>query len=45
MLIRVEAAGVNPLDHLLRSGLVPGLDGGRPFPCVLGAEAAGTVLA
>ena len=45
VLIRVDAAGVNPLDHLLRAGLVPGLDGGRPFPLVLGMEAAGTVLA
>jgi NADPH:quinone reductase-like Zn-dependent oxidoreductase len=45
VLIRVEVAGVNPLDHMLRSGLVPGLDGGRPFPRVLGVEAAGTVLA
>lgn len=36
---------MNPLDHLLRSGLVSGLDGGRPFPRVLGMEAAGTVLA
>ncbi|GAB2966388.1 NADP-dependent oxidoreductase [Saccharothrix stipae] len=45
VLIRVEVAGVNPLDHLLRSGPVPGLDGGRPFPRVLGMEAAGTVLA
>ncbi|WP_055601361.1 NADP-dependent oxidoreductase [Streptomyces aureus] len=45
VLIRVDAAGVNPLDHLLRSGLVDGLDGGRPFPRVLGMEAAGTVLA
>ncbi|RQX15370.1 NADPH:quinone reductase [Micromonospora ureilytica] len=45
VLIRVDVAGVNPLDHLLRLGLVPGLDGGRPFPLVLGMEAAGTVLA
>lgn len=45
VLIRVAVAGVNPLDHLLRAGLVPGLDGGRPFPRVLGMEAAGTVLA
>ncbi|MDX8147925.1 NADP-dependent oxidoreductase [Lentzea sp. BCCO 10_0061] len=45
VLIRVDVAGVNPLDHLVRSGLVPGLDGGRPFPRVLGMEAAGTVLA
>ena len=45
VLIRVEVAGVNPLDHLVRSGLASGLDGGRPFPRVLGMEAAGTVLA
>ncbi|MFD3430274.1 NADP-dependent oxidoreductase [Nocardia fluminea] len=45
VLIQVDVAGVNPLDHALRSGLVPGLDGGRPFPLVLGMEAAGTVLA
>lgn len=45
VLIRVTAAGVNPLDHLMRAGLVPGLDGGRPFPRVLGMEAAGVVLA
>ncbi|MFI5715937.1 NADP-dependent oxidoreductase [Nocardia sp. NPDC051750] len=45
VLIRVDVAGVNPLDYLLRAGLVPGLDGGRPFPRVLGMEAAGTVLA
>jgi NADPH2:quinone reductase len=45
VLIQVDVAGVNPLDHLLRAGLVPGLDGGRPFPRVLGMEAAGTVLA
>ncbi|MBQ0924157.1 NADP-dependent oxidoreductase [Saccharopolyspora endophytica] len=45
VLLRVTAAGVNPLDHLVRAGLVPGLDGGRPFPRVLGMEAAGVVLA
>ncbi|MFG2512582.1 NADP-dependent oxidoreductase [Streptomyces sp. NPDC048584] len=45
VLVQVDVAGVNPLDHLLRSGLVDGLDGGRPFPRVLGMEAAGTVLA
>ncbi|OXM68459.1 NADP-dependent oxidoreductase [Amycolatopsis vastitatis] len=45
VLIRVDVAGVNPLDHVVRAGLVPGLDGGRPFPRVLGMEAAGTVLA
>ncbi|MFP5023258.1 NADP-dependent oxidoreductase [Pseudonocardia phyllosphaerae] len=42
--IRVDVAGVNPLDYYLRAGLVPGLDGGRPFPLVLGVEAAGTVV-
>ncbi|GAA2466858.1 NADP-dependent oxidoreductase [Winogradskya humida] len=45
VLIRVDVAGVNPLDYMVRSGLVPGLDGGRPFPLVLGMEAAGTVIA
>ncbi|MFE5519174.1 alcohol dehydrogenase catalytic domain-containing protein [Streptomyces virginiae] len=45
VLIRVDVAGVNSLDHLLRSGAVDGLDSGRPFPRVLGMEAAGTVLA
>ncbi|MEV6560496.1 NADP-dependent oxidoreductase [Nocardia sp. NPDC051756] len=45
VLIRVDVAGVNPLDHVLRSGLVAELDSGRPFPRVLGMEAAGTVLA
>ena len=45
VLIQVDVAGVNPLDSVVRLGLVPGLDGGRPFPLVLGMEAAGTVLA
>ena len=45
VLIRVDVAGVNPLDHVVRSGLVPDLDSGLPFPRVLGMEAAGTVLA
>ncbi|QWB26045.1 MULTISPECIES: NADP-dependent oxidoreductase [Streptomyces] len=45
VLIRVDVAGVNPLDHMVRSGLLDGFDGGRPFPRVLGMEAAGTVLA
>ncbi|KAA8882086.1 NADP-dependent oxidoreductase [Nocardia colli] len=45
VLIRVDVAGVNPLDHILRSGLVAELDSGRPFPRVLGMEAAGTVVA
>ncbi|GAA3232437.1 NADP-dependent oxidoreductase [Pseudonocardia petroleophila] len=45
VLVRVAAAGVNPLDHLLRSGHVRELNGHLPFPQVLGMEAAGTVLA
>jgi NADPH:quinone reductase len=45
VLIRVTAAGVNPLDYILRSGRLPGFYGRRPFPHVLGAEAAGVVLA
>jgi NADPH:quinone reductase-like Zn-dependent oxidoreductase len=45
VLIRVAAAGINPLDHLLRSGYVRELNSHVPFPQVLGMEAAGTVLA
>ncbi|MFF5567836.1 NADP-dependent oxidoreductase [Streptomyces sp. NPDC012623] len=45
VLVRVTAAGVNPLDHKLRSGIAPQFFGERPFPHVLGAEAAGVVLA
>ncbi|WP_433722349.1 NADP-dependent oxidoreductase [Nocardia sp. CA-129566] len=45
VLIRVAAAGVNPLDHLLRSGQIRDLNGHVPFPQVMGMEAAGTVLA
>jgi NADPH:quinone reductase-like Zn-dependent oxidoreductase len=45
VLIWVTAAGVNPLDYILRSGRVPAFYGRRPFPHVLGAEASGVVLA
>jgi len=45
VLVRVEAAGVNPLDHKLRSGHGTAINGHLPFPQVLGMEAAGTVLA
>ncbi|WP_394618678.1 NADP-dependent oxidoreductase [Lentzea sp. JNUCC 0626] len=45
VLVRVAAAGVNPLDHKLRSGHGTALNGHVPFPQVLGMEAAGTVLA
>ncbi|MBY8875075.1 NADP-dependent oxidoreductase [Micromonospora sp. PLK6-60] len=44
ILIRVRAAGVARLDHLLRSGLVRALNGHLPFPQVMGMEAAGDVL-
>jgi NADPH:quinone reductase len=43
--IAVTAAGVNPIDHMLRAGAIPGLNGGVPFPQVLGMEAAGIVTA
>jgi len=40
VVVRVEAAGVNPVDAATRGGLFPG----RPsFPMVLGWDAAGTV--
>ncbi|MFD4640152.1 NADP-dependent oxidoreductase [Lentzea sp. NPDC058436] len=45
VLVRVSATGVNPLDHKLRSGHAPFINGDLPFPQVLGMEAAGTVLA
>jgi NADPH:quinone reductase len=45
VLVRVTAAGVNPLDHKLRSGIAPHVFGDRPFPHAFGAEAAGVVLA
>ncbi|KOX02777.1 NADP-dependent oxidoreductase [Micromonospora profundi] len=45
ILIRVRAAGVARLDHLLRDGAVPALNGHVPFPQVMGMEAAGDVLA
>jgi NADPH:quinone reductase-like Zn-dependent oxidoreductase len=43
--IAVRAAGVNPIDHALRSGIVPMINGALPFPQVLGMEAAGVVTA
>ncbi|MFJ9033721.1 NADP-dependent oxidoreductase [Streptomyces sp. NPDC102274] len=45
VLVRVAAASVNPSDYKLRSGRAPAFFAGRPFPHVLGAEAAGVVLA
>ncbi|MEU5903055.1 zinc-binding dehydrogenase [Micromonospora sp. NPDC047527] len=45
ILVKVRAAGVARLDHLLRSGAVRMLNGHVPFPQVMGMEAAGDVLA
>ena len=42
LLIRVIAAGVNPVDGMIRSGLV-GKDGSRAFPIILGGDVAGVV--
>ncbi len=38
--VRIEAAGVNPVDTYMRAGAYPVLP---PLPCVLGGDAAGTV--
>jgi NADPH:quinone reductase-like Zn-dependent oxidoreductase len=45
VLIRVTAAGVNPMDYKMRDGVAPQIFGDRPFPYVLGGEATGVVLA
>ncbi|MFM9445659.1 NADP-dependent oxidoreductase [Streptomyces acidiscabies] len=46
LLIAVRAAGVNPVDWKLRTGLRrPGDTGERVFPVVLGSEASGVVTA
>src|SRR5216117_2562854 len=42
LLIRVIAAGVNPVDGMIRSGLF-GKDGSRAFPIILGGDIAGVV--
>src|SRR6266567_4905451 len=42
LLIRVIAAGVNPVDGLIRSGMF-GKDGSRAFPIILGGDVAGVV--
>jgi NADPH:quinone reductase len=39
VLVRIRAAGVNPVDTYIRSGIY----GPRPFPLTLGSDAAGTV--
>jgi YebC/PmpR family DNA-binding regulatory protein len=45
VLIRVRAAGVNPVDWKTRSGSVPWKTQIDPFPLVLGWDVAGTVAA
>lgn len=45
VLVGVDVIGVNPLDHTMRRGGAPGVDGAHSFPRVLGVEAAGIVLA
>lgn len=42
LLIRVVAAGVNPVDGMIRSGLFA-KDGSRAFPIILGGDVAGVV--
>lgn len=44
VLIRVEAAGINPLDTHVREGGIPFIISGD-FPKILGAECAGTIEA
>src|ERR1043166_2302877 len=42
LLIRVIAAGVNPVDGMIRSGMFD-KEGKRPFPIILGGDVAGVV--
>jgi len=42
ILIRVIAAGVNPVDGMIRSGMFA-KDGNRAFPIILGGDVAGVV--
>lgn len=42
ILVRVHAAGVNPVDWKIRSGSFKAM-GERPFPLILGFDVAGTV--
>jgi NADPH:quinone reductase-like Zn-dependent oxidoreductase len=42
VLVRVEAAGLNPVDAKLRSGFIPS---DAPFPRRVGSDLAGTVVA
>src|SRR5881227_3541413 len=42
LLVRVVAAGVNPVDGMIRSGMFA-KEGNRPFPIILGGDVAGVV--
>src|SRR5215471_2578671 len=42
LLIRVVAAGVNPVDGMIRSGMFD-KEGKRAFPIILGGDVAGVV--
>src|SRR5262245_20463461 len=42
LLIRVIAAGVNPVDGMIRSGMFD-KEGNRAFPMILGGDVAGVV--
>ncbi|MFJ5263251.1 NADP-dependent oxidoreductase [Streptomyces sp. NPDC088387] len=44
LLIAVRAAGVNPVDHKIRSGYRPPGQGGGAFPAVFGSEVSGVVV-
>lgn len=45
LVIRVKAAGVNPVDHQIRRGAMANPQTSPDFPLVLGVEAAGVVVA
>jgi NADPH:quinone reductase-like Zn-dependent oxidoreductase len=45
LVIEVKAAGVNPVDHKIRSGAMANPDATPDFPLVLGVEASGIVVA
>ncbi len=45
LVIRVKAAGVNPIDYKVRNGMLANPEASPAFPLVLGSEAAGVVTA
>ncbi|MGQ0778424.1 MAG: NADP-dependent oxidoreductase [Pseudonocardiales bacterium] len=45
LVIKVKAAGVNPVDHKIRSGAMANPQATPDFPLVMGVEAAGVVVA